>query len=176
MMNALIGFIQEAKALQAIDALARSMTTEATVLRGGVKRRQINASGLVPGDIVLFQAGDKVPADLRLLHVRGLQVDESALTGESLPYQRKRRLSPPMRPRRPQEHGFSSSLVTYGTARGIVIATGDATEIGRISELLRTTESLATPLTRKITQFSHVLLWVILALAAVTFAVGLVAG
>jgi len=176
LMNAIIGFIQEAKALQAIDALARSMTTEATVLRGG-KRRQIQASGLVPGDIVLLQAGDKVPADLRLLHVRGLQLDESALTGESVPVSKDAAaITSDAGLADRKNMAYSSSLVTYGTARGIVIATGDATEIGRISELLRTTESLATPLTRKIAQFSHVLLWVILALAALTFAVGLTRG
>jgi Ca2+-transporting ATPase len=176
MMNALIGFIQEAKALQAIDALARSMTTVATVLRGG-NRRQIQASGLVPGDIVLLQAGDKVPADLRLLHVRSLQVDESALTGESVPVSKEAAaLAGDAGLADRTNMAYSSSLATYGTGRGIVVATGDATEIGRISELLRTTESLATPLTRKIAHFSHVLLWVILALAAVTFAVGLSRG
>ncbi|MBA3973575.1 MAG: carbonate dehydratase [Candidatus Solibacter sp.] len=175
-MNALIGFIQEAKALQAIDALARSMTTEATVMRGG-KRRQIQASGLVAGDIVLLQAGDKVPADLRLLHVRSLQVDESALTGESVPVSKDASaISGDASLGDRRNMAYSSSLATYGTARGIVVATGDATEIGRISELLRTTQSLATPLTRKITQFSHILLWVILSLAAVTFAVGLLRG
>jgi cation-transporting P-type ATPase F len=84
LVNAIVGFLQESKALRAIEALARSMTTEATLLRGG-RKRQVNASELVPGDIVLLQAGDKVPADVRLLRVRGLQVDESALTGESVP-------------------------------------------------------------------------------------------
>jgi Ca2+-transporting ATPase len=176
LVNALIGFLQEAKALRAIEALARSMTTEATLLRGGSKH-QVDASELVPGDIVLLQAGDKVPADLRLLHVRGLQVDESALTGESVPVIKDTDPLPAgvgLGDRR--NLAFSSTLVTYGTARGIVVATGDSTEIGRISELLKTTESLATPLTRKIAQFSHLLLYIILALAAVTFAVGTLRG
>jgi Ca2+-transporting ATPase len=176
LMNALIGFIQESKALEAIDALARSMTTEATVLRDGVKRL-INASALVPGDIVFLQAGDKVPADLRLVRVRDLQVDESALTGESLPVSKHAAPLPTetvLADRR--NMAFSSALVTYGAATGLVVATGDRTEIGRISELLETTQSLATPLTRKIAHFSHILLYVILAMAAVTFMVGILRG
>ncbi|HSW49794.1 MAG TPA: HAD-IC family P-type ATPase, partial [Bryobacteraceae bacterium] len=176
LMNAIIGFLQESKALRAIEALARSMTTEATVLRGG-RKLQVNASDLVPGDIVLLQAGDKAPADMRLLHVRGLQIDESALTGESVPVVK---VTAPLA----AEAGlgdrlnmvFSSALVTSGTGRGVVTATGDATEIGRISRLLATTESLATPLTRKIAQFSRLLLYLILALAALTFVIGALRG
>ncbi len=176
LVNAIVGFLQESKALKAIDALARSMTTEAVVLRGGHKRR-LDAAELVPGDIVFLQAGDKVPADLRLVTVRTLQVDESALTGESVPVTKS---ADPV----PEEAGvgdrlcmaFSSTLVTYGAGRGVVVATGDRTEIGRISELIKSTEALATPLTRKIAQFSHVLLWIILALAGVTFIVGVLQG
>ncbi|HBE72515.1 MAG TPA: carbonate dehydratase, partial [candidate division Zixibacteria bacterium] len=84
LVNAVVGFIQEAKALRAIEALAKAMVSEATVVRGGKKRR-IDAAGLTVGDLVLLQSGDKVPADLRLMQVRELQVDESALTGESVP-------------------------------------------------------------------------------------------
>ncbi|MCS7044487.1 MAG: cation-transporting P-type ATPase [Bryobacteraceae bacterium] len=176
LVNAFVGFLQESRALKAIDALARSMTTEAVVLRGGQKRR-VEAAELVPGDIVLLEAGDKVPADVRLISVRGLQVDESALTGESVPVSKN--VDPA-----PEDAGvgdrlcmaYSSTLVTSGAARGVVVATGDRTEIGRISELIQTTEALATPLTRKIAHFSHFLLWVILALAAVTFAAGVLQG
>jgi len=176
MVNAIVGFLQESKALRAIEALARSMTTEATLLRSG-RKRQVNASELVPGDIVLLQAGDKVPADVRLLRVRGLQVDESALTGESVPVSKgTAALAAAAGIGDRSNMAFSSALVTYGTGRGVVVATGDRTEIGRISELLKSTESLATPLTRKITQFSRVLLYLILALAAVTFAVGALRG
>jgi Ca2+-transporting ATPase len=176
LVNAVVGFLQESKALRAIEALARSMTTEATLLRGG-RKRQVNASELVPGDLVLLQAGDKVPADLRLVYVRGLQADESALTGESVPVSKE--VSPLAAEASIGDRhnmAFSSTLITYGAGRGVVVATGDRTEIGRISELLKTTESLATPLTRKITQFSSVLLYVIIALALVTFAVGLYRG
>jgi cation-transporting ATPase F len=86
-INAIVGFIQEAKALGAIEALAKSVASEATVMRGGQKLR-LPAASLVPGDVVLLQSGDKVPADLRLLRTRELQIDESALTGESLPSQK----------------------------------------------------------------------------------------
>ncbi len=176
LVNAIVGFLQESKALRAIEALARSMTTEATLLRDG-RKRQVNASELVPGDIVLLQAGDKVPADVRLLRVRALQVDESALTGESVPVAKS---TAPVAANAGlgdrTNMAFSSSLVTYGTGRGVVVVTGDSTEMGRISELLKTTESLATPLTRKITQFSQVLLYLILALAALTFIVGALRG
>ena len=176
LVNAFVGFLQESKALKAIDALARSMTTEAVVLRDGHKHR-IDAAGLVPGDIVFLQAGDKVPADLRLIAARTLQIDESALTGESVPVTKG--VEPAA-----SEAGvgdrlcmaYSSTLVTYGAGRGVVVATGDRTEIGRISELIQATEALATPLTRKIAQFSHVLLWIILAFAGVTFIVGVLQG
>ncbi len=175
-MNAIIGFLQESKALRAIEALARSMTTEARLLRGG-RKRQVNASELVPGDIVLLQAGDKVPADMRLLHVRGLQINESALTGESVPVLKETvPLGAGVGLADRQNMAFSSTLVTYGAGRGVVTATGDATEIGQISRLLASTDSLATPLTRKIAQFSRLLLYLILALAALTFAIGALRG
>jgi Ca2+-transporting ATPase len=176
LVNAIVGFLQESKALRAIEALARSMTTDATLVRGGKKRR-VDAKELVPGDIVLLQAGDKVPADLRLISVRGLQVDESAMTGESVPVSKN--VSPLTSAASLGDRfnmAYSSALVTYGAGRGVVVATGDRTEIGRISELIKTTETLATPLTRKITHFSHVLLWVILALAGFTFLVGTIRG
>jgi Ca2+-transporting ATPase len=176
LVNAIIGFIQESKAIKAIESLARSMTTSATVVRDGV-RRQIPASQLVPGDIVLLQSGDKVPADLRLLSVKELQVDESALTGESVPIQKDSPVLPEdtvLADRR--NMAYSSTLVTYGIGRGVVVATGKATEIGRINDLIAAADILATPLTRKIASFSHLLLYVILGLAGVTFLVGVVRG
>ncbi len=173
LLNSIIGFVQEGKALSALQALSRALTTETTVLRAGEKQR-IDARELVPGDIVLLASGDKVPADLRLLHSRSLQIDESALTGESLPVEKYPGVL---------DHdtiladranmGYSSTLVTYGTGIGVVVATGDDTEIGRISDLIASAEVLATPLTRKIARFSHLLLYAILGLAAMTFLVGL---
>lgn len=176
LVNALMGFLQESKALHAIEALARSMTTEATLIREG-RKRLVNASELVPGDVVSLQAGDRVPADVRLVHVKGLQVDESALTGESVPVAKDAAALAAVAGLGDRVNmAYSSALVTYGAGRGVVVATGDATEIGRISELLKATDALATPLTRKITQFSHLLLYVILALAAFTFVVGALRG
>ncbi len=176
LVNAIIGYIQEAKAENALAALADTMISEATVLRGGEKLR-IPSTELVPGDIVLLQAGDKVPADLRLLRCRDLQVDESALTGESVPVEKNvepGEADTVLAERRNMVYG--STMATYGQGTGVVVATGDRTEVGRISSLISSAQDLETPLTRKITQFSHILLWAILGLAAVTVGVGLLRG
>jgi Ca2+-transporting ATPase len=176
LVNALVGFIQEAKAVKAIQALARSLGSEAAVLRAG-QRQQLSAAELVPGDIVFLQAGDKVPADLRLLQARELRVNESSLTGEALPVHKE----PARLPRDTalgdrRNMAYSSTLVTSGTATGVVAATGEATEIGRISELIASAEVLKTPLTRKIHTFSNWLLVVIVVLAGLTFGAGLLHG
>lgn len=176
LVNAIIGFIQEAKAVKAIEALARSLTTTATVIREG-ERRQIPATELVPGDIVLLQSGDKVPADLRLLSTRELQIDESALTGESVPVQKQSGQLPEDTLLADRLNmAYSSALVTYGISTGVVVATGNNTEIGRINELIASADILATPLTKKIARFSGLLLYVILGLAAITFVVGVLRG
>jgi len=175
-VNAFIGFLQESKALRAIAALARAMTSETSVIRAG-QRQRIPASQLVPGDLVVLQSGDRVPADMRVSRSRELQIDESALTGESVPVEKCAEVlaqDTSLADRR--NMAYLSTLVTYGTGTGVVVATGDKTEIGRISELISSAEVLATPLTRKIARFSSVLLYVILALAGVTFLVGLVRG
>ena len=176
LLNAVVGFVQEAKALKAIDALSRSLVSENTVVRGG-DRQRVASQVLVPGDLVSLQSGDKVPADLRLIQSRDLQIDESALTGESVPVEKAPTMLEPdtvLADRR--NMAYSSTLVTYGTAMGVVTATGDKTEIGRISEMIANTETLDTPLTRRIKQFSHVLLYAILVLAAVTLLAGVVRG
>jgi len=170
-INAVIGFIQESKAENAIAALAKSVTTEATIIRDGQKLL-LNSRELVIGDLVLLTSGDKVPSDLRLVAVRDLQVSESALTGESVPVQKT--IEPldadtVLADRRNMVYG--SSLVTFGTAKGIVVAIANQTEIGRISQLIEQDTGLETPLTRKIEQFSKSLLYVILGLAAFMFAV-----
>ncbi len=176
LVNAIIGFIQESKAESALAALADTMVAEATVLRHGEKKR-IPSADLVPGDIVLLQAGDKVPADLRLLKIRDLQVDESALTGESVPVEKS--VDPLDRKTVLAERinmAYASSMVTYGQGTGIVTGTGNNTEVGRISQLISSAQDLATPLTRKIEHFSHILLYAILLLAAITVAVGMLRG
>ena len=176
LVNAIIGYIQESKAESALAALADTMVAEATVLRNGQKKR-IPSAELVPGDIVLLQAGDKVPADLRLLKIRDLQVDESALTGESVPVEKAvDALDQGTVLAERKNMAYASAMVTYGQASGLVTATGDQTEIGRISELISSAQDLATPLTRKIAYFSHILLYAILALTAVTVVVGVLRG
>ena len=173
LLNSIIGFVQEGKALSALEALSRALTTEASVLRGGEKQR-IDAQELVPGDLVLLASGDRVPADLRLLQTRNLQIDESALTGESLPVEKRSGVLDHDTSLADRANmAYSSTLVTYGTGVGVITETGDDTEIGRISELIAGAEVLATPLTRKIARFSRLLLYAILGLAAITFLVGL---
>jgi cation-transporting P-type ATPase F len=171
LINATIGFVQESKAENAIAALAKSVTTEATIIRDGQKMR-LNSRELVPGDLVSLASGDKVPADLRLVTVRDLQVSESALTGESVPVQKATAplaVDTVLADR--INMAYAGSLVTVGQARGIVVAIANQTETGRISQLMEQSTLLETPLTRKIEQFSKSLLYVILGVAAFMFAV-----
>ncbi|HNT53604.1 MAG TPA: cation-transporting P-type ATPase [Anaerolineaceae bacterium] len=177
LVNAVVGYIQEARAEQAIAALAKTMTAEAVVVRGSRVLR-LSAAELVPGDIVQLQAGARVPADLRLAASRDLQVTEAALTGESVPVEKDAQLliEPDAVLAERRNMAYASTLVTYGTATGIVVATGDNSEIGRISQLISSATELETPLTRKISQFSRVLLVAILILSALTFGVGVLRG
>ena len=176
LLNAIVGYLQEAKAVAAIDALSRVMTAEATVIRAGDQLR-LPATEIVPGDLVFVQAGDKVPADLRLFRTRDLRVDESALTGESVPVEKDHAVvSRDAVLAERADMAYASTLVTYGTGAGFVVGTGDRTEVGKISQLIQSAHDLKTPLTRKIDQFSKVLLVVIVVLASLTFVVGLVRG
>jgi magnesium-transporting ATPase (P-type) len=175
-INAVIGDVQESKAETAIAALARSVRTEVEVLRDGRPRR-LDSQELVPGDVVLLEAGNKVPADLRLLDCRSFSVDESALTGESLPVHKGTTAvesGAPLAERLGM--AYAGSLVTAGQARGLVVATGGATEVGSISRSMSEQRQLSTPLTRKFRGFSHTLLRLVLLLAGLTFLVGLARG
>ncbi|MDB9328675.1 HAD-IC family P-type ATPase, partial [Nodularia spumigena CS-590/02] len=173
LINAIIGFVQESKAEGAIAALAKAVTTEATVIRNGQKSR-IPSQELVPGDIVLLTSGDKVPADLRLFNSRNLQVDESALTGESVPVEKDTTILTPDTPLAERVNmAYAGSFVTFGQGSGLVVSTANTTEMGRISQSLERQTNLSTPLTRKFDKFSHQLLYIILGLAAMTFVVGL---
>lgn len=171
-INAIVGFIQEGKAEQALAAIRRMLSLKATVLREG-RAISIDAVKLVPGDVVLIQSGDRVPADLRLFRIKNLRVEEAALTGESVPVEKQ---TDPVAPdaslgdRRGM--AYSGTLITYGQARGVVVATGDATEIGRISAMLADVERIETPLLRKLAVFGRWLSMAIVALAAFTFALG----
>ena len=172
LVNAVFGFIQEGKAEAALAALARAVAAEATVLRAGA-RRERDAAQLVPGDVVVLSAGDKVPADLRLLAGKELRTAEAALTGESAPVDKRSEPLPvdtPLADRR--NMAYTGTLVVGGQGTGVVVATGDATETGRISGLIAAAPELTTPLTRKMGEFAQRLLVAILVLAALTFAVG----
>lgn len=177
LVNAVIGFVQEAKAEKAIEALAQTMAAKAMAVRAG-RRLEIPAAELVPGDLVLLRSGDKVPADMRLVRARNLRVAEAALTGESLPVQKEAEVTlahdVSLADRR--NMAYASTLVTSGEGAGLVVATGDGTEVGRISELVSTAKGLETPLTRKIHHFSRVLLFAILGLAGAAFLIGLLRG
>lgn len=173
LINAVIGFVQEGKAERALESLRKMLSLQANVLREG-KQMTVAAENLVPGDVVLLGSGDKVPADLRLIHVKNLRVEEAALTGESEPVEK---LTDPV-----EEQAivgdrtcmaFSGTLVTYGRGTGVVVAAGKATEIGRISEMLTAVVSLETPLLRQLASFGRTLATAILVVATLTFLFGI---
>ncbi|MCC6144822.1 MAG: HAD-IC family P-type ATPase [Candidatus Hydrogenedentes bacterium] len=171
-LNTIIGFFQEFRANRAIEALTEMVPESATAVRGGTKR-QVPVAELVPGDVVLLASGDKVPADMRLFHVRSLQIDEAALTGESVPV--SKRIEPVEEEAQLGDRvgmSFGGTLVTYGTGRGVVTATGKATELGRISAMLDEATEIQTPLTRALTSVGRVITIGILVLALVLLAVG----
>ncbi|MDC8446877.1 MAG: cation-transporting P-type ATPase [Nitrospira sp.] len=173
LVNAMVGFIQESRAEAALESLAAMMKTEVVVRRDGRKRR-IASADIVPGDVVLLESGDKVAADLRLTTVRELRIDESALTGESLPVEKADQVLPPETVVGDRKNmAFSGTFVTYGQGAGVVVSTGIETELGRIHQLMGETTQLATPLTKKLASFSKVLTAAILGLAAVTFGLGI---
>ncbi|MEA1891840.1 MAG: cation-transporting P-type ATPase [Campylobacterota bacterium] len=172
-INVIIGYIQEVKAQEAIESLKKMMNTEAVVIRDG-KKISILSCGLVPGDIVLLESGSKVPADMRLLEAKNLKVDESMLTGESVNALKNTTTQAKEITLNDRDNMvYSGTFVAYGRAKGIVVATGENTELGNIAHLIEETTSMDTPLTKKISAFSKVLLYVILALSAFTFLVGM---
>lgn len=164
-INAIIGFIQEGKAEKALEGIRNMLSLKAHVLRDGVWD-EIDADGLVPGDIVRLRSGDRVPADMRLLEVVNLSIEESALTGESVPSMKN---TEPVAPDSGvgDRYGmaFSGTLVVAGRGIGVVSATGVMTEIGHISKMISEVESLETPLTKQMKQFGKILSIAIVALA-----------
>src|SRR5262249_23587874 len=135
-LNAVLGFIQEGKAEKALHAIRNMLSAEARTVRGG-ETRLIAAEQLVPGDVVLLESGDKIPADLRLADVKNLRTEEAALTGESVPSDKSTEPAP-ANATVGDRHcmAFSGTLVVSGRATGMVVATGSATELGRINALL----------------------------------------
>lgn len=171
-VNALIGFIQEGKAQKALDALRQMLSPTATVLRDD-ERHSVAGEALVPGDIVLLEAGDKVPADLRLLKTHGLTIQEAILTGESVPVEKHTK---PVNSNSALGDqfcmAFSGTLVTNGQGSGIVVATGQTTQIGHISGLLSTVDMLTTPLVVQMGLFAKWLTALILMIAALLLVYG----
>lgn len=172
-INALIGFIQEGKAENALEAIRQLLAPTATVIRDG-QCKTVPVENLVPGDIVNLAAGDKVPADIRLIHAHNLRIDEAVLTGESLPVEKsiaKINEEAPINDRVCM--AFFSTLVSSGQASGVVVGTGINSEIGRISKLLSETPDLITPLIRQMAGFGRWLSLVIIIIAGLTFGFGI---
>lgn len=177
LLNAILGTVQESKAEAALDALKQMAAPTARVVRDGITQN-ITASELVKGDIVLLEAGDSVPADLRLVESMALKIEESALTGESVPVEKTTQaLAEQNVPLGDQTNmAFMGTAVTYGRGSGIVIATGMGTQMGTIASQLSSASNEITPLQQKLNQISHILSIGVLIIAAVVFAIGLAAG
>ncbi|KPV40682.1 carbonate dehydratase [Thiohalorhabdus denitrificans] len=174
LINAVIGFFQEGKAERALDAIRGMLSPRAQVLRDG-RQQTLPAEQVVPGDVLLLGAGDRVAADLRLVRAHNLRVDEAVLTGESEPVEKG---TAPVAPEAELADragmAYSGTLVAAGQGRGVVVATGGRTQIGRISRMVSQVESVQTPLLRQVGRFARHLSVAILVLAAFTFAFGLV--
>lgn len=176
-LNAVVGFVQAWRADKAMAALRQLAAAHATVLRDGIPRR-IPASGVVPGDVVLLEAGNQVPADLRLMEIAQFKVDESALTGESVSVEKH------ASPLREVVHAlgdrlnmaFKGTTATHGRARGLVVATGMGTELGKVAALLDRDTDRSTPLQRRLAAFGKRLALAVIAICGVIFAVGVLRG
>jgi magnesium-transporting ATPase (P-type) len=171
-VNAIIGYVQEGKAEDALAAIRDMLLPRATVLRDG-RHQIVDAATVVPGDVVPLQAGDKIVADLRLLQCRGLRIEEAALTGESVPVEKSERPCPDDAVLADRSSmAYSGTLITAGQGLGVVVATGVETELGRISALVARVERLTTPLLRQMARFGRWLTAAIIVIASVAFGFG----
>jgi calcium-translocating P-type ATPase len=171
-LNALLGFIQEGRAEKALDSIRNMLSAEARTVRGG-ETRMIAADQLVPGDVVLLESGDKVPADLRLANVNNFRTEEAALTGESVPADKTTDVVSANATVGDREcMAFSGTMVVSGRATGVAVATGSETELGRINQLLAGVSALETPLLRQIKQFGYAITAVIGVVGVLVFAYG----
>ena len=171
-LNALLGFFQEGKAEKALESIRNMLSAEARTLRGS-EARMIPAEQLVPGDIVLLESGDKIPADLRLIDAKNLRTEEAALTGESVPADKSTEAVSANATVGDREcMAFSGTMVVSGRATGVVVATGSETELGRINALLAGVSALETPLLRQIKTFGYAITAVIAVVGALVFAYG----
>lgn len=171
-LNTIIGFVQEFRAGKAIEALSKMVPENVAAMRDG-KKITLAASELVPGDIVLLASGDKVPADMRLVQVRNLQIEEAALTGESVPTEKALGVVAPAAGLGDRTcMTFGGTLVTYGTGTAVVVETGAKTELGKISAMLKETTDLQTPLTKALGQIGKYITIAIIIISVIMLAVG----
>jgi magnesium-transporting ATPase (P-type) len=172
LLNALLGFIQEGKAEKALDSIRNMLSAEARTTRGG-ESRMIPAEELVPGDVVLLESGDKVPADLRLADAKNLRTEEAALTGESVPAEKT---TDPVAEKSTvgdrDSMAFSGTMVVSGRATGVVVATGSETELGRINQMLASVSALETPLLRQIKKLGYLITAAVGVVGVLVFAYG----
>jgi magnesium-transporting ATPase (P-type) len=172
LVNTLLGFIQEGKAEKALESIRNMLSPEARTLRAG-EPRMIAAETLVPGDVVLLESGDKVPADLRLAEAKNLRVEEAALTGESVPADKSTEPVPETATVGDRHSmAFSGTLVVSGRATGVVVATASDTELGRINQMLASVSPLETPLLRQIGKFGYAITAAIGVICVLIFAYG----
>lgn len=172
LVNAIIGFVQEGKAEKALESIKNMLSLHATVVRNG-QRKDIDAEKLVPGDIIVLNSGDKVPADVRLISTRNFRVEESALTGESVAVEKN--TDPVDENSVPGDQicmAFSGTSVVYGVAQAVVVETGSSTELGKIKQMMSDVEKITTPLLRQIDDFGKILSMIILGVTGLFFAIG----
>ena len=171
-LNSALGFVQEGRAEKALDSIRNMLSAEARTLRGG-ETRLIPAEDLAPGDIVLLESGDKIPADLRLVDAKNLRTEEAALTGESVPAEKT---TDPVSSKATvgdrENMAFSGTMVVSGRATGVVVATGSDTELGRINQMLAEVSVLETPLLRQIKKFGYAITTAIAILSVLLFSWG----
>jgi len=168
--NAAIGFVQEGRAEKALDAIRAMIDPRASAMRGG-RRLTVGAENVVPGDLVLLDAGDRVPADIRLVKASNLKIDEAALTGESVPVDK---MTGPVNADAPLGDragmAYSGTFIAAGQGTGVAVATGAATELGRISGMIGAVEKLTTPLVRQMDGFARQVTIAVLAVSGLVFA------